>query len=290
MLRRGFFGLASIVGLAVLAGCQSGPVVGGQPRETAMPQVVSLSPSTTELTSKFDVNRNLIGRSANCNFPQATIASAEVVMEGTTPDYEKIAELKPNVVIYDKSLFSENEISKIDQLGIKTVAWDPLTFDDYRKQLFTMSSAIGGEMTTSEYIDSVYRGFSLCRGVLSEKGITNPVMMVLIGQPGSYLAPGTESFWADILRQCGASPAGPAAKAFAPINVEAIIQANPQVIFTSTGVGTKILSDPRLQSVSAVKTKRVYDVETDVLVRRGARVEMFVDSISVAIGKLQAQN
>lgn len=290
MLRRGVLGLLTCVSLAVLAGCQSGPVIGGQPRATASPQVVSLSPSTTELISKFDVNRNFIGRSANCNFPPTTIDSAEIVMEGTVPDYEKIAALKPNVVIYDKSLFSESEIGKIDQLGIKTVAWDPLTFEEYRKQIFTMASEIGGEMTTSEYIDAVYRGFAQSRGVLSEKGINNPTLMVLIGQPGSYLAPGTESFWADILRQCGANPAGPAAKAFAPINVEAIIQANPQIIFTSTGVGTKVLGDPRLKGVTAVKNKRVYEIETDILVRRGARIDMLVDSIGVAIGKLQAQN
>lgn len=290
MLRRGFIGLLTCACLAFLAGCQSGPVVGGQPRAKDMPQVISLSPSTTELTSKFDVNRNLIGRTANCNFPPTTIASAEVVMDGTAPDYEKIAALKPDVVIYDKSLFSESEIGKIDQLGIKTVAWDPLTFEDYRRQLFTMASAIGGEMTTSEYIDSIFRGFAQARGVLSEKGIEKPGMMFLIGQPGSYLAPGSESFWADILRQCGAEPVGASGKAFAPINVEAIIQANPQVIFTSKGVGAKVLADPRLQSVAAVKNRRVYDVETDVLVRRGARVEMLVDSIGVAIGKLRAQN
>lgn len=113
---------------------------------------------------------------------------------------------------------------------------------------------------------------------------------MLIGQPGSYLAPGTDSFWADILRQCGVNPLGPKAKAFAPINVEAIVQADPQVIFTSTGVGAKVLGDPRLQTVAAVKNKRVYEIETDVLVRRGARIDMLVDSIGVAIGKLRAQN
>lgn len=290
MLRRGFVGLLTCACLAFLAGCQSSPVVGGQPRAKMMPQVISLSPSTTELTSKFDVNQNLIGRTANCNFPTTTISSAEVVMDGTAPDYEKIAALKPDVVIYDKSLFSESEISKIDQLGIKTVAWDPLTFEDYRRQIFTMASAIGGEMTTSEYIDSIFRGFAQARGVLAEKGIEKPGMMFLIGQPGSYLAPGSESFWADILRQCGVNPVGPAGKAFAPINVEAIIQADPQVIFTSSGVGTKILGDPRLQSVAAVKNKRVYDIDTDVLVRRGSRVEVLVDTIGVAIGKLRAQN
>lgn len=290
MLRRGALGLLTFISLAVLAGCQSGPVIGGQPRATAAPTVVSLSPSTTELTSKFDLNRTLIGRSSSCNFPPTSIDSAEIVMEGTVPDYEKIAALKPDVVIYDKSLFSENEVGKIDQLGIKTVSWDPLTFEDYRKQLFTMASAIGGEMTTSEYIDSVFRGFAQARGVLSEKGISNPGMMMLIGQPGSYLAPGTDSFWADILRQCGVNPLGPKAKAFAPINVEAIVQADPQVIFTSTGVGAKVLGDPRLQTVAAVKNKRVYEIETDVLVRRGARIDMLVDSIGVAIGKLRAQN
>lgn len=251
--------------------------------------MVSLSPATTELTSKFDVGMGIAGKTANCNFPPAGNQTAQIVMSGTSPDYEKIAEIKPDFVLYDKSLFSESEISKIDQMGFKTLPWDPKTFEEYRVGLFTMASAIGGEMTTSEYIDTIYRGFGQAKGVLKEKGLVEPPMTFLIGEPGAYLAPGTSSFWADIAKNCGLKLVGPDAGAFAPFNVEAIIQAAPQFILTSEGVGAKVLADPRLQGIPAVKSRRVFDVNPDILVRRGARVESLVDSINIAIGKLPAQ-
>lgn len=289
MLRRSSLGILAAALLAVMAGCDSGPVIGGKPRDPAQAKVVSLSPATTELTSKFDVGMGIAGKTANCNFPPSGNQTAQIVMSGTSPDYEKIAEIKPDFVLYDKSLFSENEISKIDQMGFKTLPWDPKTFEEYRTQLFTLSSAIGGEMTTSEYIDTVYRGFGQAKGVLKEKGLTEPPMMFLIGEPGAYLAPGTSSFWADIAKSCGLKMAGPDAAAYAPINVEAIIQAAPQFILTSDGVGAKVLKDPRLQGIPAVKNKRVFDMNPDILVRRGARIDTLVDSINVAIGKLPAQ-
>ncbi len=290
MLRRSSFGILAVAALmAGLVGCSSGPVIGGKPRTPAAPKVVSLSPSTTELTSKFELAQGLAGKTVNCNFPPSGNQTAQIVMSGTSPDYEKIAEIKPDFVVYDKSLFSENEISKIEQLGTKALAWDPKTFEEYRTQMFVISSAIGGEMTTSEYVDNIYRGFAQAKGVLREKGIADTPMMILIGEPGAYLAPGSSSFWADIVKNCGAKLAGPDAGAYAPINVEAIIQAAPQFILTSESVGAKFLADPRLQGVPAVKAKRVFDINSDILVRRGARIENLVDSINIAIGKLPAQ-
>lgn len=289
MLRRSSFGLLAAVLLAAVAGCDSGPAIGGKPRNPPFSKVVSLSPATTELASKFDLGMGVAGKTANCNFPPSGNQTAQIVMSGTTPDYEKIAEIQPGFVLYDKSLFSENEISKIDQMGFKTIPWDPKTFEEYRTQLFSMASAIGGEMTTSEYIDTIYRGFGQAKGVLKEKGLTEPPMMILIGEPGAYLAPGTSSFWADIAKNCGLKLAGPDAGAYAPINVEAIIQAAPEFLLTSEGVGAKALADPRLQGVPAIKNKRVFDINPDILVRRGARIDNLVESINVAIGKLPAQ-
>lgn len=289
MLRRSSLGLLAGVALALLAGCSSGPVIGGKPRVPATMKVVSLSPATTELTSKFDLGMGVVGKTANCNYPPTLNSTAQIVMSGTAPDYEKIASIKPDIVIYDKTLFSENEIAKIDQMGFKTLAWDPKTFEEYRTQLFVMASEIGGEMTTSEYIDSIYRGFAQAKGVLKEKGIVDPPMMILIGEPGSYMAPGTKSFWADLAADCGTKLVGPDAAAYAPVNVELIIKEAPQFILTSEGVGAKVLADPRLQGVPAVKSKRVFDINPDVLVRRGIRVDSLIDSFNVAIGKLPTQ-
>lgn len=286
MLRRSSLGLLAGVALALMAGCSSGPVIGGKPRVPAALKVVSLSPATTELTTKFDLGMGVVGKTSACNYPPTMNSTAQIVMSGTTPDYEKIAEIKPDIVIYDKTLFSENEIAKIDQMGFKTMAWDPKSFEEYRTQMFVMASAIGGEMTSSEYIDSIYRGFSQAKGALKDKGVVDPPMMILIGQPGSYLAPGTKSFWADLATNCGVKMVGPDSAAYAPVNVELIIQSAPQFILTAEGVGAKVLSDPRLQGVPAVKTKQVYDINPDILVRRGVRVDSLIDSFNVAIGKL----
>lgn len=283
MTRRALLPLLA-ASLLVGAGCQpSGPLVGGSPLAVRDAKVVSLSPSTTEIITKTGLNNQLIGRSANCNWP-LNLASVSVVMTGTAPDYEKIVGLKPNLVVYDEALFSQAEIQKIKDLGIETLGWNPNSLKEYENQAWQIVNVMGGVMMTSEYIDGIHRYIQSGEAGLEEKGLSDVRVAVVVGRD-NYLLAGTESLWADLLAQMGAKVIGPKGTSYAPMNVEAIIQGNPEVIFAA-GTGEQILKDPRLRTVKAVAGRQVYNIDADVLLRRGGRLDQLTEAFSVGLNKV----
>jgi iron complex transport system substrate-binding protein len=266
-------------------GCQAPQPIGGKPREIASPRIVSISPSATEMLSKAGIYNTLAGRSANCNFPM-NFSKVPVVMNGTTPDYEKIAGLKAQVLLYDGALYGDSQVSKFKDMGMQLVKWDPNTLKEYERDSFTLANAVGGEMMMSEYMDGIYRAVAEARGSLEQQGLTGARIAILIGRPGQYLAPGTKSLWGDLTERVGGKLVGGDSSRFEPISLEELVKANPQVII-SAGGGKAIYADPALKSVEAIQKKRVYDIEEDVLLRRGARIDQLVEAIGTGLAKVK---
>lgn len=285
MLRKGFLPLLAGA-LLILAGCEGREPVGGVRREIARPKAVSLSPSVTEILSKTGLFENMIGRTMSCDWP-ANVLKTTVVTSGTSPDFEKIAGLKPDYVVYDGALYSEADLAKFKELNIKTLKWDPNTLKEYEQQGLTLSRDLGGETGMSEYMDSVYRSIQEANATRERDGVEQARVGLMTGSPGRYLAPGKESLWADVLKQTGSALVGPSGTIWAPLSTEEIIKQNPQVIITEEGKGSAILGDPALKSVAAVQRRLVFELDPDILLRRGGRLELLGEAFAAALSKIK---
>jgi ABC-type Fe3+-hydroxamate transport system substrate-binding protein len=285
MLRKGLLPLLAGT-LLILAGCEGREPIGGATRDIPRPKAVSLSPSVTEVLSKTTLYENMIGRTMSCDWP-SNVLRATVVTSGVAPDFEKIAGLKPDYVVYDGALYSDADLAKFKELNIRTLKWDPHTLKEYEQQSLTLSRDLGGETGMSEYIDSVYRSFQDANAAREKQGVVQPRVGLMTGSAGSYLAPGKESLWADLLTQTGSVLVGPPGKIWAPLSTEEIIKQNPQVIITEEGKGGAILRDPALKSVSAVQRRLVYELDSDILLRRGGRLEQLGEVFAAAISKIK---
>jgi iron complex transport system substrate-binding protein len=63
------------------------------------------------------------------------------------------------------------------------------------------------------------------------------------------------------------------------ISLESVIDRNPDIIIASVGHGDAknltydyIMNEPRLKDVNAVKNKRVYEIDADIMNRPGPRI------------------
>ncbi|MCG9894320.1 MAG: ABC transporter substrate-binding protein [Fimbriimonadaceae bacterium] len=280
--------MKSLAGAAILAltlfagGCVEQEIIGGVPRKEGTPTIISLAPSATEVVGKTLNNGSLVGRTADCNFPMNLRAS--VVTNGIAPDFEKITELQPSFVIYDAALIGEQQAAKIKELGFETIAYDPNNLEEYRAQAFQVAKAIGGELNVSEYLDKVDERIEAGRAALETAG-NKPRIALLIGAGGSYLGAGQESLWADLVKRIGGETLPVKGTAYMPVSLEGLVAFNPGVILTGKEQGAGILADPQLASIEAVRTRRVYEIEEDILVRRGGRMEMMAEAISTALIK-----
>lgn len=275
--------LALFVALLVAVGCgapSSGVREGKKPKQYA--NIISLSPSTTEFLTDMGGGLFLVGRSASCDRPEE-MQNVEVVVSDTKPNYERIAELKPDLIMYDKSLYSDDDIAKLKELGFELLELDATSVDKYADFGYSLGARMSIEMTTSRYLDKVYQ--ALAAAVV--KQTTNPRATVLLGDGsmGNYLVMGSESIYAELYTQCRATPVGVEGTKFQEVNIERLIDMDPEVIF-SDGNAKAIYADPRLQSISAVKNQHVYDYNAKDLVRFGAKLNTLIEKMSDTVFRM----
>jgi len=276
---------------AAMVGCQAPPqVLGGKPREKTYTNVISLSPGTTELVMSINYNNILKGRTASDNYP--TTAAKVPVIASVKPDYEKIASLKPDLVVYDASLYNEADVAKIKGLGADTFAIDANTIEDFANQVLELGSLIAGETNASGYADRVIasRNSALASPITPTPKVA--ILMPGIGSP-HYIV-GNKSFLADAIKSAGGEVVGPDADKFVELSPELLVTQAPTVIVIPASkmdpVGAQkslgaVLNDPKLQTVPAVKNHKVFAMDADVLLRRGQRVDKLIDNLHGAFTK-----
>lgn len=273
-IRAFFFALVSA--LLFIAGCKSGTEhFGGTPPPKRYPTVVSLSPGASEIMGSKITSVKILGHTAQCNWP-ATTATIPIVMKGTKPNYELIAQLKPSIVVYDDLLFSESDVQKFKELGIETFAITGNTLEQFERCVLKLGSTFHHETTCSDYVDTIHAAAGAAAGSPPAKKLKVAVLMP--GSASEHYIVGTESFLADVVRKSQGEIVGPKGDRFVPASAESLVAMNPDVIICS-GIGTAIESDSRLQSISAIKLKRVIPVDPDILLRRGARVNNLIRGI-----------
>lgn len=266
---------------ALLAvGCAPPPQPkGGIPKRPAE-KIVSLSPGVTEIIAHAEGSQYLVGRTAACNFPKYALTAPIVC--SVKPDYEKIAAINPRLVVYDASLFREAELKRLEDSDTKILALGGNTVDEFIDSLFNLAKQYGGESAISEHVDKIE---SARRTSAADPATPTPKVAILIPGGGyEHMIAGVGSFQADLVRAATGMPVGPDGHLFVTLNAEAFVKMNPDVIVTA-GDSAAVLKDPRLQSISAIKNKRVVAVLSDVILRRGWRSYLVIDQLHSQFSK-----
>jgi iron complex transport system substrate-binding protein len=277
--------LLLVLPLAIAVGCQSTAVqIVGKNRPKRYNAIVSLSPSTTEIVASMAYSAKLVGRTAADNYPMS-VAKVTVVAS-VKPDYEMIATLKPDMVLYDADLYGPSDIEKIKALGADTWVMDAKTVDSYLDQVRRLGSMLAAETNTASYVDKVYGARSTAQAEAKEP--KPKVAIILPGQGTEHMIAGANSFYADVLKSVGATVVGPEAEKFVNVNPEWFISQNPDAIVIGVNKADppsaneavmSLLKDPRFKNVNAISKKQIIAIDQDVLLRRGWRVDKLIDGL-----------
>ena len=271
----------------MLAGCQSSQKVneGGTPAPQIR-KIISLSPSTTEIAAEEGLTPFIVGRTASCDFPKE-VRSAVVVVENTKPDFEKIAKIKPDIIIYDESLYASSDMEKLKETGAKIITMNPAKIDGITDFMLDLGGYCGVATRASELADNLYGARDRAKGAAPTRRIK---VSVLMPGTGEYLAAGQETFVAEVVRICGGEVVGPTGKLYAPISIESLIQSDPDMIIVA-GDGHQVLVDSRLSSIKALKStkKRVYEIQQDYVFRPGPKTVGLFDVISTKINTIASE-
>lgn len=270
-----------VVGALLLAGCAptNQARIGGLPRPKVIRSMISLSPSTSELMNANQQYQIFQGRTASCDWP-ISVKNTQVVAE-VKPDYEKIASLKPDLIMVDKQLYSEADLAKIKQLGGQIFEWDPKTLAEYKQRMVDLSALIGGENTTSVYLDRIDDVIQSAKERAAGKHAS--VAIVLPDKSGQHLWLGTESFQGEEVRDAQLNLIGPKGDKFVPLDAEALIKADPDYVLIASRNPDEFLKDTRFAGLKAVKGGAAFGLNPDLILRRGGRVDLLIDNLSKKI-------
>ncbi len=268
---------------AVGCGNPNEQIVGGTTNKDPVKSIISLSPSTTEIVSgRITMGPKVIGVTESCNWPLSLMKVADppqIVMKGIKPNYEQIVGLRPDLIVYDAALFSEQDIQKINDLKIRTFSMKANTLQDFFVELYKLGTLTGTESFVNDYVVAM-------KGVMERGKVPiDPkpkVAIIMPGQGSEHYIVGTESFQADMVKACGGEPVGPKGTIFVAANAEELVSMNPDVIL-SAGVADSLRKDARLQNISAIKNNRVMEFNPDVITRRGGRVDRVMEQICVTL-------
>lgn len=271
-----------------LVGCL-GPRTGVKNAQNpkAYASIVSLSPSTTEILVSIGGAQYLVGRTANCDRPEG-ISEVEVVAN-VKPNYEAIARIDPDLIIYDTMLYSEDDIAKIEELGFETLAYDSNTIEDYADFEYRLASKISQEIMMSGFIDKIYSEVAAAK--TNETGNPRTTIMLGSGGIGDYLVMGDSGIHSALIEAAGGNVVGVEGRLFQQMSIEKLIDVDPEVIFADGPESAlEILTDPRLQGITAVKERHVYEVEARTLVRIGAKMDVLIKAMNTYLtAKPEAQ-
>ena len=233
-------------------------------------RILSLSPSNTELLFHLGAGDRLVGRSVNCDYPEE-VAQVPSVGSLFPPDYERLIHVKADLVLMSSG--TESVRSKLEGYGFTVIVLQPKSVEAIADSLSILGKALGINEISTQKINSFRAQLT---DLTSHKIGQRPrVFYEVWSRPLSSAGP--TSFLGDLITVSGgANVITDPSKPWPQVSEEAVIHANPDVIFTSHPASHSAMlsgTKPAWKYTHALKKKQVYLVpDENLLVRPGPRI------------------
>ena len=169
-------------------------------REVLLPvfplRIVSLVPSQTELLFELGLGERVVGITKFCIHPKEWLESKPRVGGTKYVDFEKIAALKPDLIIGNKEENSKEDIEALEK-GYSVWMSDIYTFEDALEMIFEVSGFTNSEEKGIE----ILRAISKAKDALNEPIDLKKAVYFIWNEP--YMVVGKNTFIDDMLYHAG---------------------------------------------------------------------------------------
>lgn len=254
-------------------------------------RIVSLIPSNTEITFALGAGNRVVGVSKFDNYPKAVQKITKI--GGQNFNVEKIISLKPDLVLaYGTQIHNKSEagLKQLQDAGIPVlVVNQSSSFKDVYKSINMIAKATG----TTNKANKIITGMKNQLLQIKKKAASIPekkrkkVFVEISAAPDIYTA-GSGTFLNEMLTMLNAKNIAENEKGWPKYSAEKVIQQNPGVIILTYGAYTKnavqkVLKRDGWQDVNAIKNRKVYNVNNDLVTRPGPRLVKGVEQLAHAI-------
>ena len=275
----------------LLGGCRETAIKQTPDSSPGKPAIVSLAPSITEMIYAIGAEKQLVGRTSACDWPEE-VKKIRVVGAFGKPSLEVLAGISPDFVI-DTDLADENMGERITELGIGRERLAVRVPEDIPPALRKLGKLTGNAGKADSLAQAIEKGLEKFRN----KPVTNPSL------PKVYLeiwddplwTGGKSSYVSALISYAGGRNIGDTVeKEYFEVSPEWIIRQNPDIIACmymsrEKDVAAKVSSRPGWEHIQAVKSQKIYDnFDNSIFLRPGPRVLEGIEQFSRIID--QAEN
>ena len=291
-MRARFAGIA-LLALAQCAGAVPLAVTDDAQNEVVLPapavRIVSLAPHATELLFAAGAGNYVVGVSQFSDYP-AEAAKLPQVGGSAGFDLERIAALKPDLIVLWHSGTSAAQVAKLRQFGIPIFESEPRNFAGIAASIERLGKLAG----TDTQAQLASANFNRRWKTLAERyAHAAPVRVFYQIWPEPLMTLNDTHLTAVAISLCGGQNVfGKLPQLVPTVEIEAVLQANPEVIMTGSDAGRDaLLSWRKFSQLLAVKRDNLFNLDSDTLTRGSSRVldgtEALCNKLDIARGHRQ---
>jgi len=284
-VRRGFTGPALIpmaLCLLVLA-LPSGPSnaavynddIGRSVQIPSYPRrIVSLAPSITETLFALGLDREIVGVTDFCNYPEAALSKPKVG-SFISLSAEKIVSLSPDLILATADGNRKESVEQLVRLGLPVYTVSPSNLNQTLRMISTIGRMTGREKEAHALVRKLQQ--RIRHVTTATEHLPRPKVFFQVGID-SLITVGRDTFLNELITLAGGvNISGEETVRYPRYSIERILTAAPDVVIVTSMKGEGSFEQvkknwSRWSSLPAVRTGRIYLMETDLVFRPSPRI------------------
>ena len=273
-----------VLSLALLFGCHAKTPQGNytddlgrtvQIKDIPM-RIISLCPSNTEMVYALGLEDRLIGVTTYCNYPEA-VKDKPKVSEYSNVDIEKIVSMQPDLILADGVQHKSQVIPAIEKLNIAVLGIAAESLDKILSDITLLGKVSGESKAAEKLVSSLQTRIQSINEKIQKANISDKPRVFFLTWHDPLWTTGSGTLIHDLMTSAGGVNIASDLNGHSQIDLETVIQRNPQIIFVMTSMGDQntslnyIKSEPRFQVTDALKNNRVYSLDSDIFARTTPR-------------------
>lgn len=211
----------------------------------------------------------IVGDTTYCDYPAAARTIQKI--GDSTPNYERIVALHPDLVVVDTVALPAAE-SRLRALRVRTVAVAPESFDQVELSLKEIGASTGTFAQARRVIAVMEKRRAQATAIASSDGGRRPKVFVVI-QINPLWSAGSRTYIDDLITKGGGINVATNLVKYAPYSKEEVLAATPDVVLVSERDRPGFLADPAMRDLAAVRHHRVYSItDENIIDRPGPRL------------------
>lgn len=265
---------------------QAGRVV----RIEKMPEkIISLAPSNTEIVFALGLADRLVGVTEFGDYPEAAKDKPKIGGFNTI-DIEKVVAIEPDLILAT-NIHQKEVIPALERLGLTVLTLDPKTLDEVLESITLLGRATGKQEAAAQLVAEMSNRIKAVTDKIANlpEAQRPRVFYVMWHEP--LMTVGSDTRIHELIGLAGGiNIAQEIGEGYPTMSLEAVIQANPQVIVAGSGMGEGaklpfqfVVTESRLKDVDARINNRIYEINTDLIGRPGPRIVEALEQLAKMI-------